>query len=289
MDGAQCHFVVVSIRWCRALGLDDVFHYALTRSPKKSAVTWRRSSCWVNCWWRHETLSDRLRPTGAVPVEFHDGRLAVDSPGIQPFASTGGLARSDLEKADEVLARSSAASRSMRNTGILPLWPSRLTLILAWRREYGVDSPCDEDPRYSAELLRSLPLRVVIRNRKVSLRFVLDAIRFGDAPRVMFLRLRKPTIFSFSRACSGLRSPAIIATWALNTGTRCTAPAFFQEKSPLPLLENRIHQLVEVQIMLVVLQKLSRTKATCKVSRDAHRKVWISFFFGSVLDLCFDA
>jgi len=49
----------------------------------------------------------------------------------------------------------------MRNTGIFAALASRAgvrRLILAWREEYGVDSPCDEI--LDVGELRSLPLRV---------------------------------------------------------------------------------------------------------------------------------
>jgi len=90
-------------------------------------------------------------------------------------------------------------TRSMRNTGFLP--PRRFqswreAFILAWREEYGVDSPCDEILDVG-ELLRSLPLRPSSGNASYAWQLRPDAIRFGDAPRLFVCE--NPTIFSFSR------------------------------------------------------------------------------------------
>jgi len=130
----------------------------------------------------------------------------------------------------------------------------REALILAWREEYG-DSPCDEILDVG-ELLRSLPLRVRHQNRRFYAWQLRPDIRFGDAPRADVLRLRKPTIFSFSRACRMVRSRDCNRNVGANTRNAMQL-SLFKEK---PLLENRIPSSSGSGIMLVVLQNLSEDK-----------------------------
>jgi len=122
--------------------------------------------------------------------------------------------KSDPRKLTKCSPGLPAASRSKRNTGILPLSPLRelAEFILAWREEYGVDSPCDEIPM-SANCFEVCPCASVIRKSFLTLgSFVLMLFVSATRHGPMFSVCEKPTIFSFSRMPDREKAATVIAT-----------------------------------------------------------------------------